>query len=159
MYVPSTPIPPTPTSEELGSGAEQSANSLPDAEEFADFYEDVLDELLEYGRIEDLLVLQNMGEHMTGNVYVKFRSEEEAEDALKAIKGRFYFGRLLQPEFSPVTDFHEAVCGMFKKGFCERGDFCNFMHARPLNKHLRRRLKELKSHRHMQPACRVPTAY
>ena len=120
MYAPSVAVPSVPTSE---SAASHYFDSMPDAEEFVDFWEDVLDELERYGRVDDMLVLQNAGEHMHGNTYIKFHSESEAESAKQHIESRYYRGRLLQPEYSPVTDFSEAVCGMFKHGFCERGDF------------------------------------
>jgi len=154
LYLPSVPLPAIPTSESAANAAFFS--QLPDNEEFINFYEDALDELEQYGRVEDLLILQNLGEHMFGNAYIKYSTEEEAERALTHIKGRFYAGRLLSPEYSPVGDFTEAVCGMFKSGYCERGDFCNFMHARPLNKDLKRRLKlasrRRSRHRHRSPS-------
>ena len=40
-----------------------------------------------------------------GNVYAKFADEEHTDAALKALFGRFYAGRPLVCEFSPVTDF------------------------------------------------------
>lgn len=46
----------------------------------------------------------------TGNVYVKFADEEGAEKALKALTNRYYAGRLLLPEYCPVTDFKDAAC-------------------------------------------------
>lgn len=139
MYQPRTPLPPIPTSESRASASFFA--SLPDIGEFVDFYEDVLDELDQFGRVEDMLILQNMGEHMHGNTYVRFSREDDAETALRAIQGRFYGGQVLKPEFSPVTDFSESICGMFKKGFCERGDYCNFMHSRPLPRDARKRLE------------------
>lgn len=45
---------------------------------------------------------------MLGNVYVKFEDEEDAEKALKGLSGRYYAGRPLAVEYSPVTDFREA---------------------------------------------------
>jgi len=153
FYLPSVQMPSIPTSESAANS--NFFQNLPDNEEFTNFYEDALDELDQYGRVEDLLILQNLGEHMYGNAYVKYSTEEEAERALKHIKGRYYQGRLVAPEYSPVSDFTEAVCGMFKSGFCERGDFCNFMHARPLNKDLKYRLKQAgeRRHRHRRRAA------
>ena len=141
MYTPSSSLPAIPTSESAASSS--YFDHMPDALEFEDFVEDVLEEMERRGgRVDELLVVQNMGDHMHGNTYIKFRTEEEAEAALKAIAGRHYRGQRLQPEYSPVTDFSEAVCGMFRAGFCERGDYCNFIHSRPLSKYLKRRLKE-----------------
>ena len=39
---------------------------------FEDFYDEVFMELAKYGEIEELNVCDNIGEHMLGNVYVKF---------------------------------------------------------------------------------------
>ena len=38
-----------------------------------------MEELDKFGQIENLEVLENLGDHMFGNVYVKYSSEEEAE--------------------------------------------------------------------------------
>lgn len=51
----------------------------------------------------------NLADHMVGNVYVKFREEESAAKALQAIQGRYYNGRPIVAEFSPVTDFRCAA--------------------------------------------------
>lgn len=51
-----------------------------------------------------------MGDHLKGNVYVKFSDEDYAKSAIKALNGRYFSGKPLMPEFSPVTDFREAVC-------------------------------------------------
>lgn len=48
-------------------------------EAFEDFYEEILEELMKFGEIEELHVLENLGDHMFGNAYVKFHTEEEAE--------------------------------------------------------------------------------
>ena len=57
---------------------------------------------------------------MIGHVYAKFSEEEEAADALNVMNGRYYAGRKMEVEFSPVTDFREAsefcvVCFFVKK--------------------------------------------
>jgi hypothetical protein len=57
----------------------------------------VLDELSKYGYIDQMNVVENLGEHMSGNVYVKYSDESEAEKALKALHGRFYAGERARP--------------------------------------------------------------
>ena len=37
------------------------------------------------GELEQLRVCENLSDHLTGNVYAKFREEEDAEKALKAL--------------------------------------------------------------------------
>ncbi len=39
---------------------------------FEDYYEEVFMELAKYGEIEEMNVSDNIGDHMIGNVYVKF---------------------------------------------------------------------------------------
>ena len=63
-----------------------------------------------------------------GNVYVKFADEEAAAAALQKMNGRFYAGRMLTAEFSPVSDFREARCRQFDDGMCKRGDQCEHAH-------------------------------
>lgn len=43
---------------------------------FEDFFEEVFMELAKFGEIEDLVVADNIGDHMIGNVYAKFITEE-----------------------------------------------------------------------------------
>merc|ERR1719215_1769329 len=69
------------------------------------FYEEILLELAGYGEIEDIVVLDNVSDHMVGNVYVKYYREDDAVRAHDGITNRFYGAKLLQAEFSPVTDF------------------------------------------------------
>ena len=56
------------------------------------------------------MVCDNIGDHLLGCVYAKFSYEEEAIKCCEAIRNRYYDGRILMPEFSPVTDFANAKC-------------------------------------------------
>jgi len=102
-------------------------------ENFDEFYEDVFDECSKFGRIEELNVCENVAEHMLGNVYVKYSRESEAQKALDGLKNRYYAGRVMAPEFSPVTDFKEARCKLYEQTVCERGGSCNFMHLKKVS--------------------------
>lgn len=99
-----------------------------------DFYEDVFEELDKYGEVENLNVCDNVSDHMVGNVYIKFRDEESAARCLQGLQGRFYAGRPVNAEFSPVTDFREATCRQYEENTCNRGGYCNFMHIKPISK-------------------------
>lgn len=101
-------------------------------EDFLCFYEDMFLELSKFGRIDELHVCDNLGDHMIGHVYCKFFNEEDASDAMQVMNGRFYDGRKMEVEFSPVTDFREARCRDFDEESCSRGGFCNFLHAKPV---------------------------
>lgn len=108
---------------------------------YENFYEDIFWEMEEkYGPIEEMNVCDNLGEHLIGNVYVMFEREEDAEKAANDIDNRWYAGRPIWCELSPVTDFREACCRQYEKGECTRGGFCNFMHLKPISRKLRRRL-------------------
>eukprot|EP01062_Namystynia_karyoxenos_P066557 TRINITY_DN60465_c0_g1_i1.p1 TRINITY_DN60465_c0_g1~~TRINITY_DN60465_c0_g1_i1.p1 ORF type:complete len:272 (+),score=110.76 TRINITY_DN60465_c0_g1_i1:76-891(+) len=124
---------------------------------FEDFYEDTFEEIMKLGEIEEMNVLDNVCEHLLGNVYIKFATEEDAENALKNLTGRFYAGRQLLPEFVPVTDFREGSCRQYEERECTRGGLCNFMHlkcvSRSMLKDLFREQKKLyKSRRKAQKA-------
>ena len=93
-----------------------------------------------YGRIEEMNVLDNLAEHLVGNVYVKFRREEDAEKAVKALNNRWFGGRPIYAELSPVTDFWEACCRQYETGECPRSGFCNFMHLKPISRNLKKEL-------------------
>ncbi len=94
----------------------------------------MFEELDQFGELENLNICDNLADHMVGNVYVKFREEESAAKALAALQGRFYNGRPIVAEFSPVTDFREATCRQYEENTCNRGGYCNFMHLKQISK-------------------------
>lgn len=63
------------------------------ADHFEAFYAEVFEELAKYGEIEDMVVCDNIGDHIIGNVYVKYTDEESANKALACLQGRFYSGK------------------------------------------------------------------
>ncbi|XP_052824283.1 splicing factor U2AF 35 kDa subunit isoform X1 [Octopus bimaculoides] len=107
---------------------------------YDEFFEEVYVEMEKYGEIEEMNVCDNLGDHLVGNVYVKFRYEEDAEKAVKDLNNRWFNGRPIHAELSPVTDFREACCRQYEMGECTRGGFCNFMHLKPISRELRREL-------------------
>jgi splicing factor U2AF subunit len=106
-------------------------------EHFDLFYEDIFVELAKYGEVDDIIVCDNVGDHLVGNVYVKYRREEDCGKAAKSLNERFYAGRPIYAELSPVTDLREARCRQYENGLCDRGGLCNFMHVRPVPKTVR----------------------
>ncbi|KAA6375488.1 MAG: putative Splicing factor U2af 38 kDa subunit [Streblomastix strix] len=107
---------------------------------FEMFYEDVFLELEKIGKIEEMEVVDNICDHMLGNVYVKFYDEDDAENCVKKINGRKFGGRTVVAELSPVTDFKDARCKQFEIGECNRGGQCNFMHLKEISIKLRKKL-------------------
>ncbi|KAF8084091.1 hypothetical protein N665_0734s0016 [Sinapis alba] len=116
-------------------------------EHFEDFFEDLYEELGKFGEIESLNICDNITDHMIGNVYVQFKEEDQAAAALNALQGRFYSGRPIIAEFSPVTDFREATCRQYEEDNCNRGGYCNFMHVKLVSRELRRKLFGRRSYR------------
>uniref|UniRef100_A0A4W6FG39 Cystathionine beta-synthase n=2 Tax=Percomorphaceae TaxID=1489872 RepID=A0A4W6FG39_LATCA len=110
-------------------------------EHYDEFFEEVFTEMEEkYGEVEEMNVCDNLGDHLVGNVYVKFRYEEDAEKAVIDLNNRWFNGQPIHAELSPVTDFREACCRQYEMGECTRGGFCNFMHLKPISRELRREL-------------------
>lgn len=107
---------------------------------FENFYEEIFREFMAYGEILDLVVADNIGEHMMGNVYVKFATEEQAETCFKTLNGKFYNMNQIVVEYSPVTDFREAKCRQYHEGSCERGGYCNFIHPKFMTKDFHKEL-------------------
>ena len=70
--------------------------------------QEVYEEFSNFGHLEDLHVVDNLGDHLVGNVYAKFYDEEDAEKCKTGLFGRLYAGRPMMAEFCPVTDFREG---------------------------------------------------
>jgi splicing factor U2AF subunit len=77
---------------------------------------------------------------LIGNVYVRFKYEEDAQKACDALNSRWYAGRPIYCELSPVTDFREACCRLNSGEGCVRGGFCNFIHRKEPTAELDREL-------------------
>ncbi|GAA5890632.1 hypothetical protein JCM6882_000607, partial [Rhodosporidiobolus microsporus] len=103
--------------------------------------EDVYAELSRYGHLLEMHVCDNVGDHLIGNVYARFDWEDEAQKAVEELNKRWFAGRPLYAELSPVTDFREACCRQNDLGQCDRGGFCNFMHLRHPSRPLLRSLQ------------------
>jgi len=115
-----------------------NCNMTPDdlQRDFDTMYEDMYCELAKYGHLLELHVCDNVGDHLIGNVYARYEWETEAQSAVDLLNDRWYAGRPLYAELSPVTDFREACCRQNENGECNRGGFCNFMHLRLASKEL-----------------------
>ncbi|KAG0694578.1 Splicing factor U2af subunit [Chionoecetes opilio] len=126
-------------------GAEYSAETTVSDEEMQEHYDNFFEEVFvecedRYGEIEEMNVCDNLGDHLVGNVYIKFKYEEDAEKGVVDLNNRWFGGRAINAELSPVTDFREACCRQYEMGECTRSGFCNFMHLKPISRELRREL-------------------
>ncbi|XP_066582180.1 U2 small nuclear ribonucleoprotein auxiliary factor 35 kDa subunit-related protein 2 [Prorops nasuta] len=93
---------------------------------YREFYKDVVPELENFGKIRNIKCCCNTELHLRGNLYVEYYSERDAARALRGLKGRWYAGRRLNCEFSNISSWRGAVCGMQK---CPKGRTCNFLHT------------------------------
>ncbi|XP_032888814.1 U2 small nuclear ribonucleoprotein auxiliary factor 35 kDa subunit-related protein 2 isoform X2 [Amblyraja radiata] len=109
------------------SGLEHSEEDI--YQQFMEFYEDVLPEFKSIGKVVQFKVSCNYEPHLRGNVYVQYQKEEECQQAFALFNGRWYAGKQLQCEFSPVTRWKTAICGLYERRKCPRGKHCNFLHV------------------------------
>ncbi|KAM4796987.1 U2 small nuclear ribonucleoprotein auxiliary factor 35 kDa subunit-related protein 2 [Rhinophrynus dorsalis] len=98
-------------------------------QQFLEFYADVVPEFKSVGKVVQFKVSCNFEPHLRGNVYVQYQTEEECLQAFSLFNGRWYASRQLQCEFSPVTRWKTAICGLFERQKCPRGKHCNFLHV------------------------------
>lgn len=98
-------------------------------ESFKQFYQDTLPEFRKAGTVVQFKVCCNFEPHLRGNVYVQFSSEEECAKAYAMFNARWYASKQLSCEYSPVTKWKSAICGLFGRNRCPRGKNCNFLHV------------------------------
>lgn len=112
---------------------------------FEHFYKETWRSLMELGKIEELRVVSNLGEHLLGNVYVRFDSNEAASNVVKELKNKKFNKIILLPELSPVTNFSEACCKEDCEGHCGRGAQCNYLHIMKVSRKLLEKLEHEQS--------------
>jgi splicing factor U2AF subunit len=59
------------------------------------FYEDMFIELSKYGELEEVNICDNIGDHLVGNIYARYKYEEDAGKAVEDLNERFYAGNFL----------------------------------------------------------------
>ncbi|KAJ5500738.1 U2 auxiliary factor small subunit [Penicillium expansum] len=99
---------------------------------FDAFYEDVWCEMCKYGELEELVICDNNNDHLIGNVYGRFKYEEDAQKACDALNSRCYHPSRISEK--PV------VVSIAVKGVYE-GGFCNFIHRKDPSPELDRELR------------------
>ncbi|XP_055135809.1 splicing factor U2AF 35 kDa subunit isoform X6 [Symphalangus syndactylus] len=74
------------------------------------FSQEVFTEMEEkYGEVEEMNVCDNLGDHLVGNVYVKFRREEDAEKAVIDLNNRWFNGQPIHAELSPAASATSCI--------------------------------------------------
>ena len=85
------------------------------------FYEEMFIELSNYGELKELYIVDNLGDHLIGNVYARFNDEVSASKAFNALAGKYYHSNLVEEEYSPINSIRDARCKKFDEGVCQRG--------------------------------------
>lgn len=107
---------------------------------FDHFFKDVFIRFAQIGEVYAMVVSENDNNHLNGNVYVKFKDPELAEQAVVLLNQEWFGGRPVHCELSPVSNFSDADCRAYETNTCTRGDKCNFMHVRRPTAELKRQL-------------------
>ncbi|XP_058977165.1 U2 small nuclear ribonucleoprotein auxiliary factor 35 kDa subunit-related protein 1 isoform X2 [Musca domestica] len=104
--------------------------------DYEEFCNDVWPELEHFGKIVNFRTTRN-AHPRGGHVFVEYAEKRSALKAFTNLQNRFYAGRQLSVEFSHVTYWRGALCGLALGRKCNKGDKCNFLHilANPGNKY------------------------
>ncbi|CAK9438415.1 uncharacterized protein LODBEIA_P26390 [Lodderomyces beijingensis] len=94
------------------------------------FYQDVFVHLSRKCEVASMIVCENENNHLNGNVYVRFYSENDAARVNQELNQEWFNGKPVHSDLSPVSNFDEARCRAYDTDTCERGEMCNYMHLR-----------------------------
>ncbi|CAH8823538.1 unnamed protein product [Trichobilharzia szidati] len=118
-------------SEDQDSGLEVDENQL--LSDYHEFYHDVRSEMeSRWGKISVIRTCRNLADHLCGTVYIEFaRGPSATWDAAEACNGRWFAGRQLTCSVVRLGGgWREAICGLYHRGKCPKGDLhCNFLHV------------------------------
>ena len=99
-------------------------------------------ELSNFGELKDLFVVDNLSEHLIGNVYAKFFDEKAASNAFENLKGKYYHSDLVVEEYCPIINPMDGKCYKYEDGLCNKGPYCNFLHFKEISRSLVKSLKD-----------------
>ena len=95
-----------------------------------------------FGELKDLFILDNLSEHLIGNVYAKFCDEKAAANAYDNLQGKYYHSDLVVEEYCPIINPKDGKCYKFEDGLCNKGPYCNFLHFKDISLSLIKSLKD-----------------
>ena len=87
-------------------------------------------------------MVDNLSEHLKGNVYARFYDEAAASKAYESLKGKYYHSNLVAEEYSPIENIKDGKCYRYEDGLCDKGGYCNFLHFKEISKSLIKSLKD-----------------
>jgi RNA recognition motif/Zinc finger C-x8-C-x5-C-x3-H type (and similar) len=103
---------------------------------FDAFFADIFGEFDKFGRVLEMQICCNETPHLRGAVFVRYSNCFDALTALLAMRTRFYDGRAVRPQLSPIGRMGSARCSQFDAGICTREATCNFLHLYSVPPHL-----------------------
>lgn len=104
----------------FAEGNKVNDDDLKDAlKHFEQFYEEIFVELSKYGELKELCVVDNLGDHLIGNVYARFNDESSASKAFNALAGKYYHSQLVEEEYCPIINIRDCRCKKFAQGICK----------------------------------------
>lgn len=112
---------------------------------FEHFYKEVWRTFMEFGRIAELRVVSNLGDHLLGNVYIRFEDPQVASRIVSELRGKKLNEIIVLPELSPVTNFAEACCKEDLEDRCQRAEQCNYLHIMRVSRRLLEKLEKEQS--------------
>ena len=87
-------------------------------------------------------MVDNLSDHLIGNVYAKFFDEKAASNAYENLKGKYYHSDLVVEEYCPIINPKDGKCYKYEDGLCNKGPYCNFLHFKEINYSLVKSLKD-----------------
>ena len=127
----------------LAEGNQVSDEEIKEAiKHLEQFYEEIFLELSNFGELKDLFVVDNLCDHLIGNVYAKFCDEKAAKNAYDSLQGKYYHSDLVDEEYCPIVNIKDGKCYKYEDGLCNKGPYCNFFHFKEISKSLIKSLKD-----------------
>jgi len=132
-----------PSALAFASGQKISESELKEVlQHFEKFYEEIFVELSSYGELKELEVVDNLGDHLIGNVYARFNDEAGASKAFNALAGKYYNSKLVEEEYCNISKISWCKCRFYEENKCKMGPFCNYLHLKPVSERLLNNLRE-----------------
>ncbi|CAH1176038.1 unnamed protein product, partial [Phaedon cochleariae] len=104
--------------EEHGSDSGLEFESHETYKQFREFFNDVVPELEQYGKIKFFFTCCNHETHLRGNVFIEFAYTRAALKCYRGLNGRWYGGKQLSVQFARVNNWKSAICGKGEPSFC-----------------------------------------
>lgn len=79
--------------------------------------------------LRHFLTCCNHEAHLRGNLYIEYETTREALITYHKFNGRWYAGKQLNVNFCNIPSWRAAVCGLFFRNKCPKGNTCNFLHV------------------------------